>query len=115
MFWKNWFKKNNDNSPIDLKTKRKYDDINDESYKALSDEQKDKIERYRNNWGMTPVEYMRYNRFTDDHKICRSKHHSTIGGLGPIVSFVGTGLGYIISCECPICGEKVDVTDIDNW
>lgn len=94
--------------------KSKYNYITHKDFDALSEEEKARINAYRQ-FDMSGTEYLRYKAFSDDHEKCSEGIHSTTGGLGPSVTFVGTGLGYIVTCKCQICGEEADITDIDSW
>lgn len=90
------------------------DEITDEKEKQdIIRKAKDKCFR------MGPNEYYRYKIFADKHKNCRinedgSHKFGAIGG-GLSVSFMGTGLGNIITCKCHACGETADITDSDCW
>lgn len=95
-----------------------YDDITKESLP-------EDIEAFeeKNKWGMnfrlSPVEYLRWEKFQEDHEDCMenpdgSHKFGTIGG-GISISFMGTGLGNLVSCKCHACGKTVDITDSSNW
>lgn len=68
---------------------------------------------------MSPLETWRYRDFWDRHRKCRAEAgKETFSGFpvgSVITSFEGTGLGWIITCKCSICGKEEDITDIDNW
>ena len=56
---------------------------------------------------MTPVEYLRYTAFSQEHKNCK-------GQVG-IVFYPGIGLGNIVHCVCPACKTEVSITNFENW
>lgn len=100
--------------PSEPKILSKYDNITQKDFDELTEDEKARIKAYRQ-YAMTSVEYLRYMAFSKDHEKCRDGIHSAIGGLEPVASFCGTGLGYIVHCKCPICGEEVDITDVSSW
>lgn len=79
-------------------------------------------EEYRNaeTWSMNAVEKLRYEAFCKTHRDClrdpvtHLPRFGTIGG-GIEVSFMGTGLGNLVSVKCLHCGHYADITDTSNW
>lgn len=46
----------------------------------------------------------------------RNQHYVSCGnGSRYIFELTGTGIGEAISIQCPVCGERKDVTDVENW
>lgn len=62
---------------------------------------------------MNELEYARYREFNKRHAH-RDISRGAIG-CSSAVTYVGTGLGTIVSCSCPICGASADITDNDSW
>ena len=97
------------------------DNYNNITKETLSEDEykqaEEKCKRY--SFTMQPVEYARYWHFLNDHRDCRygkngMHRFGTIGG-GVRVSFVGTGLGDLVSVTCDGCGKTVDITDVTTW
>lgn len=59
-----------------------------------------------------------FQKFHKKHKKCREK---AIGNFGqPLPGtysfiFTPTGIGDIVECQCNICKEKKDITDVSSW
>ena len=45
----------------------------------------------------------------------QNKHYKKCGSIPLIVTLTGTGIGEAIDVQCPICGEKLDITDVSEW
>ncbi len=102
-----------DDYEINNKFPKNYDDI------TFEDVPKDFDENKCRKFVMSPVEYLRYKKFQEDHKECKrnpdgSSRFGAIGG-GERVTFVGTGIGDIIKVKCEYCGTEVDLTDNSCW
>ena len=54
-----------------------------------------------------------FNKHNESCKLKNPNNQTTIGGRITF-SFTPTGLGTVITVECA-CGEKVNVTDIEDW
>ena len=50
---------------------------------------------------------------TEHKKVCKSLYAGAIGGR-LTYCFTPTGLGTIIEVKC-LCGETLDLTDVDAW
>ncbi len=61
---------------------------------------------------LTDEEFDKVYDWTKDHK-CDDDLIATIGGKYSYV-FIPTGLGMIKRVEC-ICGDVLDLTDVDKW
>ena len=49
-------------------------------------------------------------------KTFRSMHYESCGnGRSFTFELTGTGIGEAITIVCPVCGQKEDVTDLDDW
>ena len=76
--------------------------------------------RYAEKFTLNAVEKMRYEAFCKAHIDClrdpetKLSKFGTIGG-GIEVSFMGTGLGYLVKVKCLACGHYADITDTSNW
>lgn len=95
-----------------------YDDITEDDIPGDCEAFKKEAKTY-GSFSMSPVEYLRLEQFRKDHHDCRVgpdglSRFGTIGG-GTVVSFMGTGLGYIVHVKCEHCGTEVDLTDTDCW
>ena len=102
--------------------KHEYDDIcaeRDELRNQLASWNKDdelrelqsQVDFYRTHslHEMSDVEAGRISTF-------RARHHEVCKNAGTyLFELSGTGIGEVISIQCPICKEKEDVTDIDSW
>ena len=65
---------------------------------------------------MSDKEVQAEKAFREEHyKKCALPLNSKIKGNTYIYTLTGTGLGTGIEIQCPICGEKKDITDIDSW
>jgi hypothetical protein len=62
---------------------------------------------------MTSIEYARFRKFQELHRH-EGVDRGAIGG-GVSVSFMPTSLGNVVKCECHICGQTTDITNVDNW
>ena len=63
---------------------------------------------------LTPVEKERIKEFRNKHyKSCAQPHK--MSGSKYIYTITGTGIGQMIEIECPVCGEKLDITDLESW
>lgn len=71
---------------------------------------KKEIERLWNNsiYVCIGKEKEMYNEF-------KTKHYKSCGTSNTIIELTPTGIGTVIRVKCPICGEEVDITDIDCW
>ena len=98
-----WTENDKDTVIMHLEKVINYDHITSETIKDTEN----------HNFVMTAVEYARYKAFCKDHSGC-CKNMGAIGG-GISVSFMPTGLGNCIKCECASCGTSVDITDISCW
>lgn len=75
-------------------------------------EAREKIEKkypHYADFGMSYVEYARYEKFCEDYKDAIDK--------GAIVEFgiMGTGLGLLIDVKCSSDNKDYSLTDIDSW
>lgn len=105
-------------------TPESYDVITEESIAGLPENERAELdsnyERFsRYQFRLNKVEYTRWKKFQEDHRNCMrlpdGRHRfGTIGG-GISISFMGTGLGNLVSCKCHTCGKSVDITDCSNW
>ena len=109
---------------IPQETPDNYDDITEDSIASLPEEERMELEKEyeyhsRYPWRLSKVEYARWEKFQEDHRNCMrlpdGRHRfGTIGG-GISISFMGTGLGNLVSCKCHTCGKSVNITDCSNW
>jgi hypothetical protein len=63
---------------------------------------------------LTKEQVEKYKKWNEEHKkVCKLNERSTIGGRLTF-QFTPTGLGVIESVQCA-CGEKLELTDINDW
>ena len=63
---------------------------------------------------LSPIEKQRIEEFRRKHyKTCAQPHK--MSGSTYIYTITGTGIGEIVEIQCPVCGEKVDITDLESW
>lgn len=70
------------------------------------------IEDVKNEYSLTPVEYIRYKQFKQEHK------HPEITNVGTCRHMLGVnynGIGKLVFCRCNICGCIHDISDVDSW
>lgn len=60
------------------------------------------------------VEKERADKFIRQHKSCRDKYPTTIGGT---ISYIltPTGVGTSIEIRCNICKDLINITDLNSW
>ena len=76
------------------------------------------VERIRKNALiiLDPKEREAIEKFRREHyKKCAEPLCSRAAGNTYIYTITGTGIGEIIKIKCPICGEEVDVTNVESW
>ena len=49
------------------------------------------------------------------YKTFSRRHNEKCGSRSSEIRVSGTGIGGIIKCYCPKCGEIEDITDISSW
>ena len=55
-----------------------------------------------------------WRAFCKKHEECRCKYKID-GGKMPYIIPYGTGIGQCVTAVCQVCGEKLDITDMDVW
>lgn len=64
------------------------------------------------NWGLvyiTPRKELIWREFRRNHwKTCKN-------GGNWVFNVASTGVGDIVTAFCPICGEHIDLTDMESW
>lgn len=60
-----------------------------------------------NTFYLTPLEYEDSERFKTGHKKCKGSFKYTFDN--------GSGIGSAVTIECSVCGNKLDVTDMEYW
>lgn len=85
------------------------------TYDELREEFAENIKRTNERYERSPIifsaiENNRYKAFIQKHY---ELHKQRANGISLHLS--GDGIGTCITVECPICHEKEDITDNDNW
>ena len=91
--------------------KKDYINAKQEVYKDEVIERLNKeLERYRNNslQVLSDKEISQFREF-------KYNHYKSCGSSDVWVLLSPTGIGTIIKLKCCVCGEEVDITDIDSW
>ncbi len=51
----------------------------------------------------------------EEYRAFRDRHYESCKSKSYIIELSGTGIGECISVQCPVCGEKADITDTSDW
>lgn len=76
------------------------------------------IELYNEELNHAPVIFS--NKEDTSYRVFRERHYKSCGhnnkhDIGITIHLVGTGVGSIITLECPVCHETEDITDVSSW
>lgn len=76
------------------------------------------IELYNEELNHAPVIFS--NKEDTSYRAFRERHYKSCGhnskhDIGITIHLVGTGVGSIITLECPVCHKTEDITDVSSW